>query len=38
MDEDFEELKNFFNADKSIVRVPGSDQHLKMAVLASWQV
>lgn len=38
MDEDFAELSSFFKADKSIVRVLGSDPNMKMAVLASWQV
>lgn len=38
MDEDFAELSEHFKAEKSIVRVLGSDPDLKLAVLASWQV
>ena len=38
MDEDFAELSDRFKAEKSVVRVLGSDPDLKLAVLASWQV
>ncbi|XP_024394370.1 formyltetrahydrofolate deformylase 1, mitochondrial isoform X2 [Physcomitrium patens] len=37
MDEDFAELAHHFKAEKSVVRVLGSDPDLKLAVLASWQ-
>lgn len=37
MDKDFDELSHHFKAEKSIVRVMGSDPDLKLAVLASWQ-
>lgn len=38
MDEDFLKVAKHFNAEKSLVHVPGTDANLKMAVLASWQV
>jgi len=38
MDNDFLALSKFFNAEKSIVRVPDLDPRYKIAVLASKQV
>ncbi|KAL3699153.1 hypothetical protein R1sor_017175 [Riccia sorocarpa] len=37
MEGDFKEVAQRFKADMSVVRVPGVDPDLKMAVLASWQ-
>lgn len=37
MDEDFAQLSHHFQAEKSVVRVMGSDPDLKLAVLVSWQ-
>lgn len=38
MDIDFLNIKKLFNADQSLVRVPGMDPKFKIAILASKQV